>query len=212
MEPKNPSFDENGGAAHSLNSEITSTRDLHLDIDEQINHLEEILFDSFKIPLTSFAIVNEEKLLKQLDKVKNQIPKQIEQAIDILRRKKVIIAEAEDCAQNIIDSAQKRANQILNESGIIQQAEMEARELRHSVNLECDALQRHTLEEVEKMRTSALAEVTHMVQSAQQQSDSMYRGADEYVDSVLNHLEHELHEMLQVVERGRRQRDSHHNP
>lgn len=210
MKPKNPSFDENDGAAHSLNSDMGSTRDPYLDIKEQIDQLEVIIFESFKIPLTSLVVVNEEKLLKQLDEVKRKIPQQIEQAIDVLLRKKMIIAEAEDCAQRIIDSAQKRANQILNESGIIQQAEMEARELRHSVHLECDSLQRHTLEEVEKMRTNTVQQVNHMIHSAQQQSDSMYRGADEYVDSVLNHLEQELHEMLKVVERGRRQRDSNH--
>lgn len=205
MNPKNPSFEENGGAAHSLDQELQFNSDPTLDIQEEINHLEEIIFDSFHIPLTSLTLINEQRLLRQIDKIKGKIPEQIEQAINILQRKKTIISEAEDTARHIIDSAQKRANQILNETGIIQQAEMEARELRQRVHQECEALQMHTLTEVEKMRNSAIAELEHIHNATIQESEKIQRGADDYADAVLNNLEQNLHEMLRILENGRRQ-------
>ncbi|TVQ48673.1 MAG: hypothetical protein EA365_01175 [Gloeocapsa sp. DLM2.Bin57] len=211
MSPKNPSFEENGGAAHSLGNELEFNNDPHLDIEEQINQLEEIIFDSFHLPLTSLSLINEQRLLRQVDQVKAKIPEQIEQAINILQRKKIIISEAEDTARHIIDSAQKRANQILNETGIIQQAEMEARELRQTVQSECEALHMHTLAEVEKMRTSAMAELEHLQNTTLQEAERIQRGADDYADAVLNNLEQNLHEMLRILENGRRQLDSQNN-
>lgn len=208
MSPKNPSFEENGGSAHSLHNELEFSNDPHLDIEQQINQLEEIIFDSFHLPLTSLSLINEQRLLRQVDQVKAKIPQQIEQAISILQRKKMIISEAEDTARQIIDSAQKRANQILNETGIIQQAEMEARDLRQTVQSECEALHMHTLAEVEKMRNSAMAELEHLQNTTLQEAERIQRGADDYADAVLNNLEQNLHEMLRILENGRRQLDS----
>lgn len=206
MVSKRSSFEENGEAAHSLNSnEYTASSDPDLDIHNELNKVEEIVFDSFHIPLSRITIVNEERLLRQLDEVKQKIPEQFELALDVLRRKNLIISEAEDCAKQILDSAKKRANQILNESGIIQQAEMEAREIRENVHQECEALQLHTLAEVEKTRNSAQQELEQMRQATIQECDNIQRDADEYADAVLNNLEHNLREMLRIVENGRRQ-------
>jgi len=211
MKTDKPSFEQNGGAAHSLSGQKFNDNDPTLDIQQEINQLEEIVMDGFNIPLTGVTILNEEKLVRQIDVIRQKLPKQVQEAIDIILKKDLIISEAEDSARHIIDSAQKRANQILNETGIIQQAEREAHQLMHRIQQECEALQLHTLSEVEKMRSSAQKEVADLQHKAIHESEMIYKGADDYADDVLNHLQQNLQEMLRIVENGRRQRSSDNN-
>lgn len=211
MVQQESSFTQNGEAAHTISNlsdhGITQT---DINVDEEINRVEEIIFDSFHIPLTGVTILKEEKVLRQLDKLRQKIPVQFEQALDILKRQELIISEAEDHARQIVESAKKRANQILNETGIIQQAQIEAHHITQQATQECEALRHQTLTDVEKMRFNAHAELEQLRQMTIQESESIQRGADDYADAVLNNLEHNLHEMLRIIENGRRQIDRPH--
>lgn len=210
---KKPVLNEvNGHAAHTLpvnnsgnhnvvnngnNQEIAIS---DVDLQEEINQLEEIIFDSFHIPLTGYSIVNEERLVKKIDHLRKTIPEQFQLAIDILEGKQMIISDAENQAMNIIESAKRRASQILDELGIIQQAEMEARELRQKVSQDCEALQLKTLNEVEQIRTNAQNELEHIRQINIQESERIQKWADDYADAVLNRVEQTLRNALVDVE------------
>lgn len=175
------------------------------DIQQELNQLEEMIIDSPRIILSPWRLVDEDEILDQLDLVRLNLPKAFNQALDVLRQKEEILMDAEDYAQDIIETAQRRASEILDELGIIQQAQKEANQIRQQVQQECEQLQRSTLSEVEQMRRTAQQELEELRRLTLAECEDIQYGADEYADAVLNRIESQLSQMLTIIRNGRNQ-------
>lgn len=212
----------------SETSDLTPlVEEMGFQMQEEINRLEEMILENDRIPFTGKTLIDEEKLLNQLDLIRINIPDSLEQALEILRQKQQIISEAQQYAQKMVENAQKRAAQILDETRIIQQAEMQANQLRRQVqqecqelqrktqtdcdNLqrkiqtECENLQRKTLSEVEQIRRKVQQDIMQMKQEAIAESEEIKHEADAYADAALSNLEKRLQEMLKIVHNGRQE-------
>jgi F0F1-type ATP synthase membrane subunit b/b' len=144
-------------------------------------------------------------LLTQLDLVRENLPAAFEEAEKIVRQREEILLQAEEYAQEMMEAAERRADQILDEMGIIQQAELEANQIRKRVQQECEAIQEQTLAEIERMRLQAQQELEQMRQMALAECEDIQNGADDYADAVLGSIEQQLTEMLRVIHNGRQQ-------
>lgn len=183
-----------------------------LDIQQQIEELEEQILEGFRIPLTKWTVIDEESLIEQLDLVIESIPQAVKQAMAILKEEQQIRLAAETHYQQMIESAQQRAAEILDQTGIIQKAEIEANQIRQQVQAECEAIQQKTLQEIEQMRQITTQEMSQHRQQVLAETEEMQREADQYADRNLAHLEQrlgemlqEFNQMLQVVRNGRQQ-------
>ncbi len=176
-----------------------------IDIQRELNRLEEMILDSPRVPLTRRTMVDEEQLLDQLDLIRLNLPSAFQEADIIARHKDEILQEAEEYAQEILEAAERRATQILNEMGIIQQAQAEADQLRQQVQIDCDTLQQQTLSEVEQIRYQVQQEIDQMRSRSISECQEIQRGADEYADHVLGTIEQQLSDMLRVIHNGRQQ-------
>lgn len=189
----------------SHTSELPPNRTGGIDIQQELNRIEEILFDSFHIPFTQRTLVDEEALLAQLDLIRESLPTAFEDAEKIVRQREEILLSAEEYAQEIMEAAERRADQLLDEMGIIQQAELEASQIRQQVQQECEVIQEQTLAEIERMRLQAQQELEQMRQLALVECEDIQNGADDYADAVLTNIEQQLTDMLRVIRNGRQQ-------
>jgi len=176
-----------------------------IDIQRELNRLEEIILDSPRIPFVGRTLIDEEQLLDQLDIVRLNLPVAFQEAEMIVRHKDEILQEAELYAEEIIENAEQRASQILNEMGLVQQAKVEADQLRNQVQLDCEAIQQATIAEIEQIRYQAQQELEEMRARAIAECDEIQNGADDYADHVLDSIEQQLTDMLQVIRNGRQQ-------
>lgn len=174
-----------------------------VDIQRELNRLEEIILDSPRIPFVGRTLIDEEQLLDQLDIVRLNLPVAFQEAEMIVRHKDEIFQEAELYAEEIIEAAEQRAAQILNEMGLVQQAKVEADQLRKQVQLDCEAIQQATIAEIEQIRYQAQQEWEEMRARAIAERDEILNGADDYADRVLNSIEQQLADMLKVIRNGR---------
>jgi cell division septum initiation protein DivIVA len=163
-----------------------------------------MILNSPQIPLTGRTLVDEEQLLEQLDIVRLNLPIAFQEAEIIVRHKDEILQEAELYAEEIIEAAEERSGQILNEIGLVQQAKTEADRLRQQVQLDCEAIQKATITEIEQIRYQAQQEMEQMRARAIAECDEIQNGADDYADHVLGNIEQQLSDMLQVIRNGRR--------
>lgn len=186
-------------------NELPSNRTGGIDIQQELNRIEEILFESFHIPFTQRTLVDEEALLAQLDLIRESLPNAFEEAEKIVRQRDEILLAAEEYAQEIMETAERRADQLLDEMGIIQQAELEASQIRQLVQTECETIQEQTLAEIERMRLQAQQELEQMRQLALVECEDIQNGADDYADAVLINIEQQLSDMLRVIRNGRQQ-------
>ncbi|MDJ0728418.1 MAG: hypothetical protein QNJ33_00330 [Crocosphaera sp.] len=196
----------------SLNRQTNGThphREADFDIQQELARLQEIIYESFHIPVSRWTIIDEDKVLEQLEFIGTKIPEAIRKALGVLEQEQEILANAEAYAQRIIQQAQQEAAEILDESGIIQQAQHEANQIRQQVQNECEAIQAQTMAEIEQLRQVSNAEMQQLHQNSLAEAQQIQEGADEYADAVLTRLEQELGEMLGVVRNGRQQLYNH---
>ncbi len=174
-----------------------------VDIQREINKMEEMILDSPRIPLSHRTLVNEDQLLYQLDLVRLAMPTAFQEALEIIRHKDELLADAERYARDIIEAAQRQAAQILDETGLVRQAELEANQIRQRVQQECDAVREQTIAEVEHLRRQSQTDLEDVRKTAIAESENIQRGADEYADGVLRDMEQQLSEMVRVIRNGR---------
>jgi F0F1-type ATP synthase membrane subunit b/b' len=178
-----------------------ATRVGRVDIQRELEKLEEMLLDSPR--LFNRTLVNEDQLLEQLELVQVNLPTAFEEARKVLQEKEEILLEAEQYAQEIIEMAERRAAQIIDEMGLIHQAEMEIKQIRQRVQQECEEAQEQTLMEIERLRRQSQQELEEMRQRAMAECAEIQSGADLYADRVLGDLEMQFNDMLRVIRNGR---------
>jgi hypothetical protein len=176
-----------------------------VDIQQELNRLEEIILSSLRIPLTGRTLVDEEKLLEQLDFIRLCLPSVFQEAAAVLQQKEEVLLEAEEYGQQVVEAAQAKRAQILTESDIIRQAEREAEQMRRQIQQECEEMMQETLTEIERKRRICQQELEEMRQTAIAQAQEIENGADDYADSVLVSIEQDLTDMLRIITNGRQQ-------
>ncbi|BDA72307.1 hypothetical protein CAL7716_064730 [Calothrix sp. PCC 7716] len=174
-----------------------------LNIQQSLDHFEEMIIAGFRIPFTKRTVVDEEKLFDLLDYIRSTLPAAFNEATVITQQRDEILLEAEEYGQRIVDAAQTKRAQILEESDIIRSAEHEALELKRKVQQECELLMQQTLEEIDLKRRQCQQEIEQMRAEAMAEAQQIEQGADDYADSVLEHIEQDLNEMTRIIRNGR---------
>jgi cell division septum initiation protein DivIVA len=174
-----------------------------VDIQQELNRVEEMVLGSPNIPLTRRTLVDEERLLDQLDIVRVNLPLVFEEAKAIVKEKKEIILQAQLEAEQIVETAKIRASRILNETEILRQAHQEATLLQSQVQQECELALEQNQIEIEQARLQLAQELEQMRNKAISEAQEIQLGADAYADTALENIEQQLHDMLQVIQNGR---------
>lgn len=176
-----------------------------VNIIEELNRLEDLILYGFCIPFTGRTIVDEDKLIEQIDFIRLSLPAVFQEAAFVLQQKQEVLQEAQEYGRQIIEAAQAKRAQILAESDILREAEQKAQELRRQVQQECEAMMQATLAEIDQKRRSCEEELDQLRRTAVAQAQEIENGADEYADTVLENMEKDLQEMLRIIVNGRHQ-------
>jgi len=180
-------------------------QEMGVDMQGEIDRLEDLILSSTHLPFVGKTLIDEDTLISQLDSMRINLPDCLQQANQILQQREQILGEAQNYAQKIVENAQRRAAQLLDESRIVQQAEGQANQIRRQVQQDCETLQRKTIADVEQIRQKIQQEVVKTRQQAIMEAEDIQNEADLYADSVLSKLEKDLSDMLRVVSNGRQQ-------
>jgi hypothetical protein len=176
---------------------------VNIELQDELDKLEEMILEYPRLPILGKTLVNEDKLLEVLDKIRVNLPAIIKKAEAITHHKEEIFRQAEQYAREIVDSAEKRADEIIDELGIVRRAELEVQDIRQRVQEECEALQKQTLSEIAMLRLQAQQEIEQMRQVAIAEREDIQNQADEYADRVLASIEENLQSVTVVVRGGR---------
>ncbi|MFM7363386.1 MAG: DivIVA domain-containing protein [Cuspidothrix sp.] len=220
LQPKVSSLESNHNGSHSTRRDHlhgvpqngSSTPTIGIDIQGELDRLEEMVLSSLRIPLTGRTLIDEDKLLEQLDFIRLSLPSAFQGALDVLAQKQEILLEAEEYGQQVVDVAQAKRAQILAESDIVRQAQREADQLRRQVQQDCEAMMRETLTEIDRKRQACEQELEEMRQSAIAQAQEIEDGADKYADNVLSNMEEDIQSILQIITNGRKQLRGDNSP
>ncbi|MBE9138729.1 hypothetical protein IQ254_16265 [Nodosilinea sp. LEGE 07088] len=174
-----------------------------IDIQQELNKLEELILASPRVPFSGRTLIDEDQLLDQLDAIRLNLPPAFRQAVQILQQRNTLMAEAERYAQDLIAAAEQEAAQMLDELGIVHQAEQMAKQIKGQTQQECDGLRTQVLGDIEQMQLQAQREWEALRQKALAEQDMIQQEADGYADQVLSNVEQQLSQMLHIIQNGR---------
>lgn len=149
--------------------------------------------------------MDEDQILDQLDAIRLNLPPAFRQAVQILQQRDSLMAEAERYAEDLILAAEQQAAQILDEMGLVQQAEQMARQVQAQAQAECDSLRAKVQAEIEQLKLKSQREWEAQRQNALDEQEMIQQEADTYADRVLSQVEQQLSQMLRIIQNGRSQ-------
>lgn len=158
-----------------------------------IERMEDYVLTGMGIPFTPFTVVNGEKLVPLLDRIRENLPAEIQQARQVLERRDEIVNDAQSKANQILQDAKKQSEFMLSESELLRAVHEEANRIRQQITVELEAMRKKTFEETEALRAQA-----------QQEASSIREGADQYAEAILGSLDKSLGEFQTVVRNGQR--------
>ena len=206
MSSQNSSNLESNNHKVSSTSLAATTRQLGgVDIQQELNRLEDMILSSPHIPLTRRTIVDEEQLLDQLDFIRLHLPTVLQEAQAIAAQKQMILLQAQQQAEEIIQASLAQATEMISEMAIVQQAELEAKKILQQAQQDCITAQEENEVEIDLIRQQTQQEINQIRQKAIAEAEAIQNGADAYADAVLGDIEQQLKDMLRVIHNGRQQ-------
>jgi cell division septum initiation protein DivIVA len=150
-----------------------------IDVLHLLDRLEEAISTGWKIPFTSRVAVNEQDLVELSDSIRSAVPDELRQAQQIVQERDALLAEAEEEARRLVDTAKRHADALVSEQGLLETANREARlivqqakEQAQAIVGDADAYGLDSLNRLETQLTQTLATVRNGIATLRENSPS----------------------------------------
>jgi vacuolar-type H+-ATPase subunit H len=100
-----------------------------MDVLSLINEIEDIIEDANTVPFSKKIVLDSEELLEIIKEIRIQLPDEIKQATWIKDERQRILADAQKDADNIINEAEYKLEELIDEEKISQMAKKRAEEI-----------------------------------------------------------------------------------
>lgn len=161
---------------------------------KMIDRLEDLVLTGTGIPFTPFTVINGEKLVPLMDRIRETLPDEIKQAHQLNEQREHILMDAQQRANQMLQEAKLQAERLLSESELMRAIQLEADRVKQGLLVEADNIKRQALQEAQIKRSQAYEETYRMRD-----------GAEHYAANVLGALDKSLLELHSVVRNGQKQ-------
>jgi len=163
-------------------------------VNKLLNYMEAVLERAKAVPLTRYVVVDKEELLELIDRTRDVLPKEIQEANSVLKRRDEIQREAQNAAEQIVAEAKKEASRRIEENEILKDVKIQAEKIKAETNSEREAVREKTVSECLKLKKQVITDAI-----------SIREGADRYAQSVLTRLVNDMSEIQSIVKSGEEQ-------
>jgi len=149
-----------------------------MELQNLIEELEEIVENATKVPLSSKCMIDREEVLEIIQQFRLNYPEEIKQAQWVKKERERILNESRQEASNIVEAANQKVVQMVNETEIIKIAKTKADEIVKEAEMQGDRI-------VEE----ATSEGDQIMQEADVRANEYKNRAQTYADSLLSTVE-----------------------
>ncbi|MCL2816817.1 MAG: hypothetical protein FWD39_00320 [Clostridiales bacterium] len=97
-----------------------------MEVEEILTDIENIIINSFRVPVTGKHLVDGDLLLDKLDKILAILPEELKQAKMVLDQSEKLLESVEMQGKRILEDAKNQAALLVSESGILRDAQIQA--------------------------------------------------------------------------------------
>ncbi|MBI4233350.1 MAG: hypothetical protein HY686_02820 [Chloroflexi bacterium] len=162
-----------------------------MEILSLIDKLEGLVTSSARVPATRKVLIDADRVLDMVDQLRLAVPKDVQEAQEVLAKREGVINQALLEARRIKNSADEESRSRVDQSEIMRGANSKADEVLSETKKRADA-----------MIQDAQRKAHNIMQEAQGFSDTRYNEANHYAQETLYKLEQELSNLLNGVRRG----------
>jgi len=101
-----------------------------LELFNILNEMEELIESSPKVPMTRRVLVDEDRLLDFLDRIRTSLPEELRQAKWVIQEREKVITDSKREALRIMEDAEKHLERQADESEITRKAQEMAMEIQ----------------------------------------------------------------------------------
>ena len=171
-------------------------------IEQLINEIYEFVEECKPTPLSqSKIIVPKDQLLDLIDELKRRTPDEIKRYQKIIANRDTIIAQAEEKAVEIENAAKERAQQMVDETKIMQDAYKQANNLIQDATAKAEEVRSSAEEFSENVRTGVLSYAGDIMNIVEGVLSSSYNEIKERNENLLG----TIREKLDLVSSNRRE-------
>jgi F0F1-type ATP synthase membrane subunit b/b' len=146
-----------------------------------LDQLEQMVGTSKRVPFSNRVMVDEDLFLDLVEQLRIAIPAEVKQAQRVVRDRERIISEAQLEAARIVEAARNRAEYLISEHGVLNEARQRSEEL---------------LQQAEERKKRELGEID--VYAMEQ-----FNKVEQAIQDGLDLIERSMHETLQELLRAR---------
>jgi hypothetical protein len=146
-----------------------------------LDQLEEMVGISKRVPFSNRVMVEEDEFLDLVEQLRIAIPNEVKQAQRVVKDRERIIAESQMEASRIVETARSRAEYLISEHGILNEARQRSEEL---------------LEQAEERKKRELGQID--VYAMEQ-----FNRIEQTVQDTLEIIENSMRDMLAELHRAR---------
>lgn len=140
---------------------LTSQGGATIELDDLIDELEDVLAEGHRIPFTGRLLVDEERILDIIDRMRVAVPEELKQARRIVQEQERLLAEAEARVRHALDERGLLHAVESERQRLLQVAEQEAADVRAGA----DSYAREVLEELDDRLLKLLTSVRNGLES-----------------------------------------------
>ena len=96
-------------------------------VRETLDKIENMVVGASRVPFTDKTLINDNELVHYVEELRNDLPKALNKADEIVRDRDRIIKEAEEEAEDIKRKAREYAESITNENELVKQAKKQGK-------------------------------------------------------------------------------------
>lgn len=134
-----------------------------MDIQHLVDRLEDLIDEGRHMPFSKFTMIDEERALEIIDQMRISIPEEIEKASRVLAQRDRILAQANEEAARLIQTAREQGVQLVDREATVQAAQSravnvveDAKQEAERITAEADGYVMDTLSRLEQQLTKAL--------------------------------------------------------
>ncbi len=135
-----------------------------MDIQHLVDRLEQILNESFRLPVSAYLLVNEDRIFSIVDQMRVAVPEEIKRAHRIEGEKDRILAQAQEEAARIRELSRQEAGELVSREAIVDSATQRADMILEHARREADALRQdadvYVVEVLAKLEEDLLRSLT----------------------------------------------------
>ena len=137
-----------------------------------LDHLEELVGTSKRFPFSTKIMVEEDEFLDLIEQLRISIPNEVKQAQRVVKDRERIIAEAQQEAARIVETARSRAEYLISQDTVTNEARVRAEDL-------LEQIEEKRKREIGEVEVYALEQFNLVEQALQDAADMLGRSVEE---------------------------------